>query len=617
VRAPTRRRGQRPQSLVIVVLLLLTLGLAGVLAHQAHRAATSHREAVENTLRDYAAFAAWKYAGGLRNDLHWYFTTALKSLGHAETLTPERPLPDPHDFALTLRKLGKHEDATGIVQSYFSADLWEGWVRTRGSTHPAPLRQWVRDTIPEHARAVYDPEWTFAVLVRSAGSAKHDAPLPMRMEAPRAVVYSLGREDERVRSVVGFELDPDALRPILRWIGSEGTLLPPSLIGSMPTDSLMAISVTDADGREIFHSPVRYPEAFAASDTVGSRYGGLTVHVAIRPEVAERLVIGGVPKSRLPLLVGLLGLTAGLVGMALLQHRREYELAALRAEFVSNVSHELRTPLAQIRMFAETLLLGRVRSAEERRRSLEIVDQEARRLTHLVENVLLFSRAERGAVRLAPEPTELTGLVREVVDGFLPLALARQVTIRTELAEGLVVCVDRNAMRQILLNLLDNAVKYGPPGQTVTVATAAAGDCARIRVDDQGPGIPSRDRRRVWERFWRMAREEQSAVAGTGIGLAVVRELTTQHGGRAWCEDAPGGGARFLVELPRAQPAAAGAPEAAASNGGQQAADAQASDAQAADAQASDAQGAAARPAASPSDDAPTPAGTAPPAPRA
>jgi signal transduction histidine kinase len=242
--------------------------------------------------------------------------------------------------------------------------------------------------------------------------------------------------------------------------------------------------------------------------------------------------------------------------MALLQHRREYELAALRAEFVSNVSHELRTPLAQIRMFAETLLLGRVRSPEERRRSLEIVDQEARRLTHLVENVLLFSRAERGAVRLAPEPTELTGLVREVVDGFLPLALARQVTIRTELGEGLVVCVDRNAVRQILLNLLDNAVKYGPPGQTVTVATTAAGDSVRIRVDDQGPGIPPRDRRHVWERFWRLAREEKSAVAGTGIGLAVVHELTAQHGGRAWCEEAPGGGARFLVELPRTEGAA-------------------------------------------------------------
>ena len=538
------------------MLLLLTLGLAGVLAYQAHRAATSHREAVENTLRDYAAFAAWKYAGGLRNDLHWYFTTALKPLGQAESLTPDRPLPDPVEFAHTLRKLGKNEETTGMVRAYFAADLREGWVRTRGSTHPAPLRQWVRDTIPEHARAAYDPEWTFAVVLRSGHERPDGHPLPMRMEAPRAMVYAVGREDERARTVVGFELDPAALRPILWWIGSEGTLLPPSLIGEMPTDSLMAISVSDPEGREIFHSPVHYPDAFAASDTVGTRFGGLIVHVAIRPEVARRLVIGGVPKSRLPMLVGLLALTAGLVGMALLQHRREYELAALRAEFVSNVSHELRTPLAQIRMFAETLLLGRVRSPEERRRSLEIVDQEARRLTHLVENVLLFSRAERGAVRLAPEPTELTGLVREVVDGFLPLALARQVTIRTELGEGLVVCVDRNAVRQILLNLLDNAVKYGPPGQTVTVATTAAGDSVRIRVDDQGPGIPPRDRRHVWERFWRLAREEKSAVAGTGIGLAVVHELTAQHGGRAWCEEAPGGGARFLVELPRTEGAA-------------------------------------------------------------
>src|SRR5213083_3043837 len=133
--------------------------------------------------------------------------------------------------------------------------------------------------------------------------------------------------------------------------------------------------------------------------------GRVQVQVALRPDVAPKLVVGGMPRSNLPMLLSLLAITAALVVGALLQLRREYELSRLRADFVSGVSHELRTPLAQIRMFSETLLLGRVRSDDERERSLEIIDQEARRLTHLVENLLHFSRSERRLTRLSPAPT--------------------------------------------------------------------------------------------------------------------------------------------------------------------------------------------------------------------
>src|SRR5213076_2188456 len=248
--------------------------------------------------------------------------------------------------------------------------------------------------------------------------------------------------------------------------------------------------------------------------------GRVQVQVALRPDLAPKLVIGGMPRSNLPMLLSLLALTAGLVVAALLQLRREYELSQLRADFVSGVSHELRTPLAQIRMFSETLLLGRVRSDEEQVRSLEIIDQEARRLTHLVENLLHFSRSERQLTRLSPAPAPLAALV------------------------------DADALRQMLLNLLDNAVKYGPAGQTVTLGLSVGEGRARICVDDQGPGVPAADRERIWDQFWRLERDRGSAVAGTGIGLSVVRELVALHGGRAWAEDAPGSGGRFVIELP-------------------------------------------------------------------
>jgi signal transduction histidine kinase len=293
------------------------------------------------------------------------------------------------------------------------------------------------------------------------------------------------------------------------------------------------------------------------------------VETALARDAAERALGRAARLTAWPvvldgrLLVALLVLTAALVVVALVQLRRASELARLRAGFVSSISHELRTPLAQIRMFAETLRLGRVRTAEERRRSLQIIDQEARRLAHLVENVLQFARAERGAIHLALEPTDLAWHVRETLEAFAPLAGSRRVTVDPRLGDEVVlVDADRALLRQVLLNLLDNAVKYGPAGQTVTVGLRHDGYRALITVDDRGPGIAPRDRDRIWEPFRRLERDAHSSVAGSGIGLAVVSEIISLHGGRGWAEEAPGGGTRMVVELPKARrrPRAVAAP---------------------------------------------------------
>jgi signal transduction histidine kinase len=256
----------------------------------------------------------------------------------------------------------------------------------------------------------------------------------------------------------------------------------------------------------------------------------------------------------------MLALTAVLVVVAVVQLRREAELARLRSDFVSGVSHELRTPLAQIRMFSETLLLGRVRSELEGRRALEIIERETRRLTQLVENVLFFARAERRQPSIALETARLAPIVAEVVESFAPLASARGARIETTLDPSVTAAVDAGALRQILLNLLDNAVKYGPAGQTVRVRLdLAASDgsrertIARLTVDDEGPGISEQDESRIWRPFSRLAHANTAATGGTGIGLAIVRQLVDLHGGQARVEPAPSRGARFIVELPRAR----------------------------------------------------------------
>ena len=267
-------------------------------------------------------------------------------------------------------------------------------------------------------------------------------------------------------------------------------------------------------------------------------------------------------------------LTVGLMIAALLQLRRQQQLAQLRVDFVSGVSHELRTPLAQIRLFAELLRNGKLRSEEERDRSIGIIDEEAQRLTYLVENVLAFSRSEHGSGAVTVEPVAMDKEIEAAVDAFAPLARVRRAKIKSNVQRGLVARVDPRALRQIVLNLLDNAVKYGPLGQTVTVSLSGTASTVLVAVEDRGPGVPRSEREQIWEPYYRLTRETDASVGGSGIGLSIVRELVQMHGGRAWVEDASGGGARFVIEFPRdidPKGAAATEPLRRAAGGGQSA----------------------------------------------
>ena len=232
------------------------------------------------------------------------------------------------------------------------------------------------------------------------------------------------------------------------------------------------------------------------------------------------------------------------------QIRREQQLVRARSDFVSSVSHELRTPLTQIRMFAETLLLDRVRSPGERQRSLEIIDREARRLTNLVENVLRFSREERGEDRIDTQARDVVPLVRRLLADFEPLVAGRA-RLKATVPDRAIARVDEEALHQILLNLLDNAVKYGPDGQEVRLGVSIEGPRVVFSVEDEGPGIPEAERRRVFERYYRLPRDRRSPVAGTGIGLAVVRDLARLHEGEARVEPSLLG-ARLVLEVPGA-----------------------------------------------------------------
>ena len=538
-------RPPRPRALFVAALLLLTLALAGAIALQAYRNFLGHKATAERVLRDYSRLAAARFAQRTEMAVYYHaFWPALDALSRAKAGRPDTELPAPNHLPVSSEPHAA--DFRKLARYTFRYDLRGGRLETAGGAPSAAVRRWLRDTLPVHSRTVYDPKEHLGAIVRTVDGVS------------RAIVYTVMNDKSGApRTIVGIEEDPRGFEPLYTADEDKFPLLPRPLTGGVSYDSLGSAIVTGADGVELYRSPVQYPPLFAARDSFQEpMMGRLQVQVALRPDMAPKLVIGGMPRSNLPMLLSLLALTAGLVVAALLQLRREYELSRLRADFVSGVSHELRTPLAQIRMFSETLLLGRVRSDDERERSLEIIDQEARRLTHLVENLLHFSRSERRLTRLSPAPAPLAPLVSEAAEGFAPLAAARGVTLCTELTDGVVAPVDADALRQMLLNLLDNAVKYGPSGQTVTLGLTVADGRARVSVDDEGPGIPAAERERIWDRFWRLERDRGSAVAGTGIGLSVVRELVALHGGRTWVEDAPASergdraGSRFVIELP-------------------------------------------------------------------
>jgi signal transduction histidine kinase len=532
---------RQPRLAILVGILVLSLVVTGTLAYQAQDAARSHRETAERALRDYASIAAWDYGLSVKEMIWGAVSDAFYPLKRLD-VESSRPLPPPSILFHSVHKaMPCRERSAESKRAFYRVDMRTRTLETAGGPVSPEMQRWVLDTLTAHAKAMWDPEWGFALIF---GSHERDHSM---------LAYALRRNAQGEPVVAyGFDLCLTYFgSPIFEKVYHHYALLPPSLTRGLPNDSLLSVTVKTGSGKVLYQSRAQYMPDFTGEYALAGNHGGIFTMVSLRPEAADELVIGGLPRSRLPFLVGLLLLTTGLVAIALQQLRREYDLARLRSDFISSVSHELRTPLAQVRMFAETLMLGRVRNEEEGRRSLEIIDQEARRLTNLVENVLQFSRAERRLTRLAPEPTDIAAHLRETMEGFAPLAQARRVDVRLEVDEGVIATVDRGALRQTLINLLDNAVKYGPTGQTVTVGMSLVDDRVRITVDDQGPGITGRERERIWEPFYRLERDASSAVAGSGIGLSVVRELVGLHGGSVWVDRAPSGGARFVIELPR------------------------------------------------------------------
>jgi two-component system phosphate regulon sensor histidine kinase PhoR len=243
------------------------------------------------------------------------------------------------------------------------------------------------------------------------------------------------------------------------------------------------------------------------------------------------------------------------VGLAILTSaiRAERRANQAKSDFIANVSHELKTPLSLIRMFGELLATGRTKGESTAREYAEIITRESERLSRLIDNVLDFARIERGKAGYDFKVGDLAEVLARGLDVYRHRLEREGMTLRLDIAEHLPpVRIDENAMTLLLLNLVDNAVKYAADGKELEVSLREDDGKVLLRVADRGPGIPADERERVFERFYRARSVRGRPVRGSGIGLAIVKHIAVAHGGDVSVESTHGGGCTFLVWLPAA-----------------------------------------------------------------
>jgi signal transduction histidine kinase len=540
------RQTLRRPGLLGALLVTVTLGLAAALAHQAVGAASSHRAAVEAALEHHASTAAWRFTREARSWVGWGMNEARTALQRDVERHVNPPGP---------------EIMQRVLATKYCDCMTAGFGRTFVRFLPAaaddidvigePLGERARDDLRDRMRAL-----TASVLPGQDDRLWRILPPGVpRLNRGNDVVLIWRVNDRKGEARVIYGMIVEAAQIERPLIGAleNSQFFPPSLVSADEAKRLVRVDVRGPNGASVFG---RGPEThrYTGSDTLGAMYGNLMATASINPATSQALVAGGLPSSRVPMILALLLLALAMGGAAALLLRRENRLATLREDFVSGVSHELRTPLTQIRVLSELLETDGFKSSAERARAVGIIHRESLRLTNLVDNILEFTRIRRSAPTRADVQVSLGEVVRELAESLAPLLEAQGNRLEIVETEDVTIRGDRDAVTRVLRNLVENAAKYGPPSQTIrmTLARAEVPGRARVIVDDEGPGIPPDERSRIWQPYYRLDRDRNAPAGGSGLGLSVVADLVGLLGGNVSVSDAPDRGARFTVDLPAA-----------------------------------------------------------------
>jgi len=336
------------------------------------------------------------------------------------------------------------------------------------------------------------------------------------------------------------------------------------------------IAVLDEVARSVVGQPLPPQDTrFLYEESFGKTLYAWRVQIAprnvdeLRAQAETERLLGVllIPVSTVIIAVGL--------GVVWLSVRGERRASQLKSDFIANVSHELKTPLSLIRMFGELLATGKHKGPGMAREYAGIITRESERLAHLIDNVLDFARLERGKASYNFHEARLEEVVERALDVSRYRLEKEKIRLRTDIESDLPsVRMDEDAMTLVLLNLVDNAVKYAGTGRAVAVRLGRAPGGIALAVEDHGPGIAKEEQGRIFERFYRASNARVGNVRGSGIGLSLVKHIAEAHGGRVTVTSTPGQGATFTVFVPAAplatpSPHPAAPPEQAAAGNGE------------------------------------------------
>ncbi len=317
--------------------------------------------------------------------------------------------------------------------------------------------------------------------------------------------------------------------------------------------------ITSEDGTVIEHNNALKEFLYTAQEIVGHRPRALfqsapldqAVQKACREGLSSRLELNveTVRPCVLSVHVSPLGRELGGSSAVFFDVTELRRLETIRKDFVANVSHELRTPITAIRGYAETLQSGAINDPQAAPKMVDIIHRQSERLSELVEDLLELSRLESRQLQLAEKPVDLLEAIWRALEAVRPKAKPRGTTIEVSVPPQLLVMGDQRAIEQIVLNLVDNAVKYSPPNGRVELNAVRHDDRVELRVKDDGPGIEAKHVARIFERFYRVDKGRSREMGGTGLGLSIVKHLVTTMNGDVRCESVPGQGSTFFVEF--------------------------------------------------------------------
>lgn len=530
----------RRVAFALALIVALGVTLSGAAAWAAWRTAARHRVAAEVAVRRQVALLADGVANSAQVQAWFAIRTLLKE-SHAAALAG--PLPSAAEL---VARAAREAIGPGLVPlepvRFFTVDPVTWHWQVSGAPLDSGARAERQRRLSDSADTATGNRVVFAGA--SGGGAL----------AQRFAYRVIGAGDSAIFLVVaplnargllhGFEVPLPMLRERIFADVVRGHRLSGMTAGGRDGSVPVSVRFVSHAGDELYRTSPPPEGPFTARAAMSGSLAA-TVELSLPPAAAGLLIEGGLPaRPGVWILAGFL-LLSGLIAGTGLVAWRALELGRLRSEFASSMTHELRTPLTQIQLFAETLLLERARSPESRRGAVEAIVRETRRLVGMLENVLAVSRVGRPSERLLFRPEPVDRLVEEVMAGFGPLLRQRGITPLVLTGDSGTAPVDAEAVRRILINLVDNAIRHAPGGKTITVTAAIAGPALVLTVEDEGPGLAEAEISRLWQPF-----ERGGATGGSGLGLAVVRRLVDLHGGAVRVERGQAGGARFVVSLP-------------------------------------------------------------------